>query len=296
MQCFLAVAEELSFTRAAQRLRMAQPALSLRIKQFEQELGATLFARTKRKVALSEAGSVMQPRARQILAASDDAALAVRMVGDGRSGVLRIGAFYSAIYTVLPPIIRRFASSYPNVEIQIREAIVTEQLKLLRQGEIDVGVVRLDHIDSDLDTVPLRKERFVCALSVDHDLALRSAITLRDLVREPIITLDPQFNVDFYTATLAAFSSSDLAPRIINKAPDMHLVLGLVSAGLGVALVPSSIAEIGHKRIVFKRITNKLPEMTIRLAWTAQSKSPITPNFISAAKESRQVRRFGSDK
>jgi DNA-binding transcriptional LysR family regulator len=285
LHCFLAVAEELSFTRAAQRLRIAQPALSLRIKQFEKELGASLFTRTKRRVALSDGGAAMLPRARQILSASEDAARAVRMVGEGSSGVLRIGAFYSAIYTVLPPIIRRFAIDYPNVEIQIREAIVTEQLKLLQQGEIDVGIVRLDRVDPDLETIPLRKERFVCALPTDHALAKRPAVALADLVREPVITLDPQYNADFYTATLAAFTGSDLSPRIINKASDMHLVLGLVSAGLGVALVPSSIAEIGHKHILFKRIRNKLPEMTIRLAWRTETVSRITPHFVRAARK-----------
>jgi len=211
LQCFLALAEELSFTRAARRLRVAQPALSLRIKQFEQELGAPLFNRTKRKVELSEAGVAMEPRARQILAASHDAAGAVRMIAAGQSGVLKIGAFYSAIYTVLPR----------------------------------------------------------------------------------IITLDPQFNMDFYTATLTAFTARGLSPRIVNKAPDMHLVLGLVSAGLGVSLVPSSIAEINHKYIVFKKLTDNLPEMTIQLAWLGQNGSPIVSHFAEKAGEIYKVRPRG---
>jgi DNA-binding transcriptional LysR family regulator len=290
LQCFLAVAEELSFTRAALRLRMAQPALSLRIKQFEQELGAALFNRTKRKVELSDAGAAMEPRARQILAASHDAAGAVRMIAAGQSGVLTIGAFYSAIYTVLPQIIRRFALEYPNVEIQIKELIVTEQLKLLRQGHIDVGIVRLDSPDPDIRTLPLLKEDFVCALPVDHVLAGRNKVLLRDLVSESIITLDPQFNADFYTATLTAFTARGLSPRIINKAPDMHLVLGLVSAGLGVSLVPSSIAQINHKYIVFKKLADKLPEMTIQLAWLAHNGSPIVSHFAEKAGEIHKIR------
>ena len=293
LQCFLALAEELSFTRAARRLRVAQPALSLRIKQFEQELGAPLFNRTKRKVELSEAGVAMEPRARQILAASHDAAGAVRMIAAGQSGVLKIGAFYSAIYTVLPRIITRFALEYPNVEIQIKELIVTEQLKLLRQGEIDVGIVRLEHVDPDIRTLPLLKEDFVCALHVDHALAKRKKISLRDLVNEKIITLDPQFNMDFYTATLTAFTARGLSPRIVNKAPDMHLVLGLVSAGLGVSLVPSSIAEINHKYIVFKKLTDNLPEMTIQLAWLGQNGSPIVSHFAEKAGEIYKVRPRG---
>lgn len=285
LQCFLAVAEELSFTRAARRLHVAQPALSLRIKQFEQELGAALFNRTKRKVELSEAGLAMEPRARQILTGAHDAAGAVRMIAAGQSGVLKIGAFYSAIYTVLPQIIRRFALQYPGVEIQIRELIVTEQLKLMRQGQIDVGIVRLERADPDIRTLPLLDEDFVCALPVDHALAKRKKISLRDLVSEPIITLDPLFNTDFYTATLTAFTARGLSPRIINKAPDMHLVLGLVSAGLGVSLVPSSIAQINHKYIVFRKLTDKLRKMTIQLAWLSQNTSPIVSHFIEEAEE-----------
>jgi DNA-binding transcriptional LysR family regulator len=293
LQCFLAVAEELSFTKAARRLRVAQPALSLRIKQFEQELGAALFNRTKRKVELSDAGAAMEPRARQILAASHDAASAVRMIAAGQSGIIKIGAYYSAIYTVLPQIIRRFALEYPHVEIQIKELIVTEQLKLLRQGEIDVGIVRLERADPDIRVLPLLKEDFVCALPIDHALASRKKVSLRDLVKESIITLDPQFNADFYTAILAAFTVRGLSPRIINKAPDMHLVLGLVSAGLGVSLVPSSIAHINHKYIVFKNLTDKLPEMTIQLAWLGQNGSPIVSHFAEKASEIYKVRPRG---
>ena len=207
------------------------------------------------------------------------------MVATGQSGILKIGAFYSAIYTVLPQIIRRFALQYPNVEIQIKELIVTDQLKLLRQGKIDVGIVRLERVESEICTLALLKEDFVCALPIDHPLAKRSKISLTDLVSESIITLDPQFNVDFYTATLTAFTARSLAPRIINKAPDMHLVLGLVSAGLGVSLVPSSIAQINHKYIAFKKLTDKLAEMTIQLAWLSQNSSPIVSHLVEKAGE-----------
>jgi DNA-binding transcriptional LysR family regulator len=142
----------------------------------------------------------------------------------------------------------------------------------------------------DIRTLPLLKEDFVCALHVDHALAKRKKISLRDLVTESIITLDPQFNVDFYTATLTAFTARGLSPRIVNKAPDMHLVLGLVSAGLGVSLAPSSIAQINHKYIVFKKLTDKLPEMIIQLAWLGQNGSPIVSHFAENAGEIYKVR------
>src|SRR4051794_3285848 len=126
LQSFVAVAEELSFTKAAQRLRVAQPALSLRIKQFEEALGAPLFTRTKRRVFLAAAGTELLPLARQILTSADLAIQTVRMVSTGQKGTLRIGAYYSGIYTVLPAIIRRFAREHPSVEFQISEMIVTE--------------------------------------------------------------------------------------------------------------------------------------------------------------------------
>jgi DNA-binding transcriptional LysR family regulator len=287
LRCFLAVADELSFTKAAVRLGMAQPALSLRIKEFERELDAELFARTKRSVALSSAGTVLLPLARQILTSSEHATRTVRRIGLGQSGELRIGAFYSAIYTVLPQIIQRFASKYPDVEIQIKELIVTEQLRMLRSGAIDVGVVRLEQVDDDLRTIRLLREDYICALHIDHKLAKRARVSLRDLESETLITLDPQFNADFYATTYAAFANEGLSPRIINKAPDMHLVLGLVSAGLGVAIVPSSLAQINHKFIAFRPLANKLPKITMQLAWLAENASPIIPHFVKAAQDIR---------
>ena len=128
------------------------------------------------------------------------------------------------------------------------------------------------------------------ALPVDHALAQRKNISLCELVTKWIITLDPQFNTDFYTAILTAFTVRGLSPRIINKASDMHLVLGLVSAGLGVSLVPSSIAQINHKYIVFKKLTDKLSKMTIQLAWLDQNRSPIVSHFAEIARNIRKLR------
>ena len=285
LQWFVAIAEDLSFTKAALRIGMAQPALSLRLRQFEVALGAPLFARTKRKVSLTEAGIALLPLARQILGSADQAAQTVRMVSAGHSGVLRIGAFYSAIYTVLPPIIRHFAVQYPNVEIQIKELIVTQQVKMLRSGDIDIGVIRSEYALSGLHTLNLLKEDLYCVLHVDHPLAERKTISLRQLADESLITLDPEFNADFYSATVAAFAGQNLSPRIVKKAPDMHLVLGLVSAGLGFALVPSSLAQINHKFIVFKKLKESLPTMTLQLAWRAEVASPIIRHFVQAASE-----------
>jgi DNA-binding transcriptional LysR family regulator len=264
---------------------MAQPALSHRLRLFEEELGARLFVRTKRKVALSEAGAALLPLARHVLSSADQAVQAVRMAGAGQSGVLRIGAFYSAIYTVLPQIIRTFARKFPGVEIQIKEMIVTEQVKMLRSGAIDVGIVRFPRPQADLDTFDLLQEDFLCALHVDHPLAKRKTVSLRQLHHEPLITLDPEFNADFYAATHAAFAAQRLSPRIVKKAPDMHLVLGLVSAGLGFALVPSSLAQIRHGFVAFRPLQEKLPQMTLQLAWSANSLSAIVPHFVGAAAE-----------
>jgi DNA-binding transcriptional LysR family regulator len=284
LRSFIAVAEELSFTRAAQRLRIAQPPLSQRIKQFEAELGAPLFARTKRRVSLTEAGRALLPLARQILAAADTAAQTVQMVGAGRSGTIVIGAFYSAIYTVLPEIIRPFATAYPSVDIQIREMIVTQQLKALREGLVDVGIVRLERVPSDLRTIDLLDEELVAALNVDHPLAAGKTVSLRKLAQDPLITLDPDFNNEFHMATKAAFAAHGLSPDIMKQAPDMHLVLGLVSAGLGVALVPSSLAQISQRYIAFRPIREKTQGMKVRLAWRADTLSPIVPHFVEMAK------------
>lgn len=283
LQCFVAIAEELSFTRAALRLRIAQPALSLRLRYFEEALGAQLFARTKRKVALTQAGAALLPLARQVLASADQAVQTVRLVSEGQSGVLRVGAFYSAIYTVLPRIIRQFSSRYPNVEIQIKQAIVSEQIRMLNAGAIDVGILRSERPLPELRAIDLLQEDFLCAMHVEHRLADRRRVSLHDLAEESLIALDPEFNAEFYAATYAAFAAEDLSPHVIKKAPDMHLVLGLVSAGLGVSLVPSSLAQIQHKYVQFRPLKETLPRMTMRLAWHPDTESAIVPRFVAEA-------------
>jgi len=292
LHSFIAVAEELSFTRAAHRLNLAQPPLSQRIKQFENELGTPLFARTKRRVTLTDAGRALLPLARQILNASDAAIHTTRMIGTGHGGRITFGAFYSAIYTVLPEIIRPFAHAYPAVDIQIREMVVTQQLKALRDGSIDVGFVRLAHVPAELATLDLLQETFMVALQTDHPLAKAKTVSLRQLADEPLITLDPEVNSEFHLATKAAFNACGLSPNISRQAIDMHLVLGLVSAGLGVALVPSSLAQIIHKYVVFRKLREPTEPMTLRLAWLADTETPLVLRLVEIAKQ--RARKPGS--
>ncbi|WP_232668423.1 LysR substrate-binding domain-containing protein [Pseudonocardia sp. TRM90224] len=255
---FVAVAEELSFTSAAERLHMAQPPLSQQIALLEKELGTALFDRSRRSVRLTPAGAALLPEARRLLAELDETAGMIRRVGDGSVGQLSIGFVPSAINGPLPELLRRFRAGRPDVELVLREMAPDPLVAAVERGRLDLGILYLPVSASGLTQQVLGEEELVLALPADHPATASSEIDLADLADEPFIMPERHDVPGLHAAVARAFTEAGVAPRIALRGVWLvQTVLGLVAAGIGPAVVPSSVATANRDGVVLRPIRGR---------------------------------------
>jgi DNA-binding transcriptional LysR family regulator len=242
LKYFLAVAEELNFARAAERLHMTQPPLTVAIRKLEEELGVKLFERTTRRVQLTEAGERFRERAEKIVldvaAAKQDAADA----SDGRVGRLRVGFVSSASYSLLPHGVRQFRADHPRVELELVPAASGEQVEALLEGRLDVGILRDPERVPGLELTPLVQESLVAVLPADHPLAASREIAPAELARFPLVLFSYPLMPGYVGRVLEAFEGG---PRlnVVQQAVHQETVLGLVAAGVGCSVLPVSVGD-----------------------------------------------------
>ena len=241
LRYFVAVAEERNFTRAAERLNIAQPPLSRQIQQLEETLGVQLLERGSRPLKLTETGKFFYSHATQLLAQTSDLESMTRRVGSIER-TFSIGFVGSTLYGLLPKIIRRFRDENPTVELTLHEMSTMDQLRALKDGRIDVGFGRIRNEDANIRRVVLREEKLIAALPQGHPLSLaRSVLSLRDLLNETLIVFPKAPRPSYADQVLAAFEDRALEPRRVYEVRELQIALGLVAAGEGVSLVPSSV-------------------------------------------------------
>jgi DNA-binding transcriptional LysR family regulator len=241
---FVAVAEELHFRRAAERLHLAQPALSQQVRKLELELGVDLFHRSRRGVALTAAGAVFLEEARRVLRQADEAARAAQGAREGSLGRLRIGVLVDMVPELLTRAIVRFCSNYPGVEIRPETVPSQRAIEDVRSGRLDIATVGLPAAVGDLRITHLGREGTVVAVPERHPLSGRASIPLTRLADTPLLLLPRAVNPAFHDGVLASFRVADVAPSFLEAAePQVEHVLMLVAAGGGLALLPASAAE-----------------------------------------------------
>lgn len=246
LECFVAVAEELHFGRAAERLHMAQPPLSQQIRALERELGVELFLRTTRRVEATAAGAAYLPRARAILRDLEDAAAEARLVAAGRLGRLGIGCVGSVTYSLLPRLARGLAVELPGVEVSFRgEMLVPDQVAALLAGEIDLALLRTPAHETALALTPLRRDRLVLAVPGDHPLATRRRVGVRDLRGVDLIVHSGRRDAVMYERVVGLCRDAGFDPRIRHEVSETSTLVTLVAGGLGVAVVPEPVSELG---------------------------------------------------
>jgi DNA-binding transcriptional LysR family regulator len=241
LRYFVAVAEERNFTRAAERLHIAQPPLSRQIQQLEDSLGVQLFERTARPLKLTDTGRFFYSHAVQLLAQSAELESMTRRVGKIERS-LSVGFVGSTLYGMLPKIIRRFRDENSAVELSLHELSTMDQIKALKEGRIDVGFGRIRHEDPSIRRVVLREERMIVALPLGHPLSVsKTALSLHDLLGETLIIFPKAPRPSYADQVLAAFHDRALKPHRIYETRELQIALGLVAAGEGISIVPGSV-------------------------------------------------------
>lgn len=279
LRSFLAVAEELHFRRAAERLRIAQPHLSHRIRRIEERLGVKLLERTTRSVRLTPAGEQFLQRSRYALTQVEDAVASTRKFAAGRAGQLNVGFTAPAGFHILPTVLAEFRSLHPNVGLSLTYGGTAAQVRELVEGRIHIGFLRLPAHSRRLSTLTLSREGFVAALPRANPLAARASLRLEDLANEDFVLFTPVLGVDFQEHVIGYCHRAGFAPRVAYEAADTNAVIGFVAAGFGVAIVPDYTRHISHPKVVFKSLCEIPALVDLGVAWLTDDPSPVSKAF-----------------
>ena len=289
LRLFIAVAEERHFGRAAKRLHVAQPALSQAIKRFERELGVPLFQRTTRRVSVTDAGLVLLERARRILQLVEEAEDATRRAHRGERGTLRVGFTTVAPHRMLPRLAEAHRRSHPEVRIYPENIPSFHQLERLIEGLLDAGLLwfPLRHGPLDLSNIaytPLVRQKLVAVVPIGHRLADRRRVSLSDLDVEPFVSyIIPVPGGSVVREALSeACHGAGFTPRIVQEAPDANSLLWMVSAGVGVTLMPECIEDTLVPGVVRVALSDPLAPMEYGVAWRADDDRAILRGLIDA--------------
>jgi DNA-binding transcriptional LysR family regulator len=284
---FVAVAEELHFRRAAERLHLAQPALSQQVRKLEVELGVDLLHRTKRGVALTPAGAVFLEEARRLLRQADEAARTARNARTGMVGRLRIGHVADAIPPALPRAIAAFAARNPGIEIVPEAAPARRAIEDVRTGRLDLAVVGLPAQVDGLHVTPFAVERMVAAVSDRHHLSGHAELSLNALGTTPLVLLPRTTNPAFYDSATAACRDAGISPPLVDMAePLVEHALLLVASGIGVALLPASVAvRYRTVGVSFRPLAPPAPVVELALVTRAEPGEMSVAAFVRIARE-----------
>lgn len=284
LRYFVAVAEELHFTRAAARLGMAQPPLSQQIKAIERELGVELFRRTKRRVELTEPGRVLLEGARRTIDEATRAVHDTQRAARGEVGRLSVGFVGAAVASVLPRILHIHASRFPDVVLDLHQCSTAEQVERLRDGRLHVGFLRPPIQESTLVTEVIARERLLVVVSHDHPLADRDAVDLGELASESFILFPRSQGPGSHDRITRICHEAGFVPEIVQEAVEMQTIAGLVSAGLGVSIVPESVRHLRTEGVCYLPIKGITPTWDLAVAFRQKDDSPILRAFLDVAR------------
>ena len=290
LKYFIAVAEELHFGRAAQRVHIAQPPLSQQIKRLEEELEVRLFERTSRKVALTPEGTAFLVVATDLVGRLEEGVERIRSMARGEEGLLRVGFIGPASLSRLPLAIRGFRESNPRIRLEFSARATSEQLPLLRTDRLDVIFVRLfGHDTEGLESMIFLREPYVLALPQGHALAKRDRLDMTDLKGVPMIFNQRVAQPALYRSLMGSFHKAGFMPEVIQEVNTEQATVALVATGLGVALVPKSSATDHRAGVVFRPLDGDLPWWEISALWKRRRETPLLLKFLEVIKANREL-------
>lgn len=289
---FVAVAEERHFGRAAQRLSMTQPPLSQQIRALEASLGAPLFVRTNRSVELTAVGRQLLPEVRRILADAEALPALAQGLAHGEVGTLALGFVSTADYGILPPLLREFGQRYPRVRLQLLEATSDVQVEALMDGRIDAGLFIPPvpaRYANELSYLPIVREPLMLALPAGADgnadaTASGEAVSLADYADEPLVIFPRRVAPAFHDIIMGCYAALGLTPRVGQEAIQMQTIVSLVSAGMGVALVPQSLCHLRRTGVTYRALRESSTLIETGLLWRTAEVSPVLHGFLETAR------------
>lgn len=275
LRCFVAVAEELHFGRAAARLNLTQPPLSRQIQLLEHTLDVRLLERTSRSVSLTRAGHSFLPEARRLLRLAEGAALAARRTASGDMGSITLGFTAASGYDFLPRLIAHFRSAAPGIDLVLKEMVSTDQFESLTSGLIDVGLVRPTFNRREVASLCVVREPLLLAAPEGHPLTDGADVQLADLDRQPMVTYSPYEARYFYDLLATLFATTGITPRYVQHISQVHSILGLVKAGLGLALVPRAARNLRFEGVVLRPLApGTSPTVELHAIWRPANANP----------------------
>jgi DNA-binding transcriptional LysR family regulator len=286
LRCFVTVAEELHFGRAAARLNMTQPPLSRQIQVLEHIVDAPLLERTSRSVRLTPAGRSFLPEARRILKLAESASQVARRIAMGKTGSLKLGYTAAAAYGYLPELIAACRARLPEVDFSLKEMVSGDQLEALTSGQIDAGLLRPPIGRPELATRRVLAEPLLAAIPRKHPLASAATLSIKDFDGQPFVMYSPYESRYFHDLLVALFTQADILPRYVQHLGQIHSILAMVRAGLGAAIVPAAAASLRIADVKLRPLKLRSPTpVELFLVWRRDCENPLLPSLIEIASE-----------
>lgn len=296
MRYFLAVAEERNFTRAAERLHMAQPPLTRQIHALEEDLGTALFLRTPRGVELTQAGLALLDEAPKVLALVQRARERTVLAGQGRTGLLEIGTFGSGILDVIPRMLERFHAERPDVRIVLHNQTKAEQIQSLRERRISVGFNRVVPPESDLVVETVMRERMMVALPARHPLTRRKRLTLQDLDGQPMILYPQQALHGLAQMVRQAFERAGVRLQVDHEVEDVLTSTALVAGGFGLCITTASTRRLKLEGVAYRPLDcDELRELELACLYRKDDASPVLTAFLDVVRRHAHEAQAGDD-
>ena len=280
LRYFLALADELHFGRAAQRLSITQPPLSLNIQQLEASVGARLFDRSSKGVRLTAAGTAFRDAARSLLAQAEEARLLTREIDAGAAGRLRVGFVGSVLFHGLRPWLDAYARHCPRIDVALSELNSQDQIDALLRDQLDVGFIHTRHVPDGLRTAFVRAEPFLCCVDARHPLAASERVALAQLRDEPFVLFSRQGSPDYYARIIEMCTAHGLRPRVRHEVRHWLSVVSLVGQGFGVSVVPAALERAGVAGAVFRPFVETTLQSEVHCAWKATHDHPARDRFL----------------
>lgn len=285
LQYFVAVAEELSFARAAERLHISQPPLTRQIKKLEDEIGVQLFDRTTRGVQLTDAGQVYLEEARNILSQVQKGVGVAQRASRGEIGQLVVGFEASSAYDVLPRSLNIFKDRFPNVDISLKEMRTDDQAQALSEYRIGVGFILPPLQDQTLACETILREPLVVAINSSHPLATQKEVHIKDLASEAFVLSSRSKRCGLYDQVLSVCSHAGFRPKVVQEANEMQIMLEFIASGIGLSLLPEHVKHLHKKGVVFRPVLPSSAWVELAVAWRRDDSSPLLRAFLEVVRE-----------